>query len=79
MIDIAYVTIGYLIEDSISQKNRIGSQSQYTHMYIKLVTDTQTSMPERLLLGASCVQRFDDSLASAIHITYRILLRFSSL
>ncbi len=63
MIDIAYVTIGYLIEDSISQKNReIGSQSQYTRMYIKLVTDTQTSMPERLLLGASCVQRFDDSL-----------------
>ena len=51
MIDIAYVTIGYLIEDSISQKNReIGSQSQYTHMYIKLVTDTQTSMPERVTL-----------------------------
>ena len=26
-----------------------------------------------------CVQRFDDSLSSAIHITYRILLRSSSL
>jgi hypothetical protein len=26
-----------------------------------------------------CVQRFDDSLRSAIHITYRISLRSSSL
>lgn len=26
-----------------------------------------------------CVQRFDDSLNSAIHITYRILLRSSSM
>ena len=32
-------------------------------------------MPE----GAICVQRFDDSLNSAIHITYRISLRSSSL
>ena len=29
--------------------------------------------------SASCVQRFDDSLNSAIHITYRISLRSSSL
>ena len=29
--------------------------------------------------SAICVQRFDDSLNSAIHITYRILLRSSSL
>ena len=29
--------------------------------------------------GARCVQRFDDSLDSAIHITYRISLRSSSL
>lgn len=33
----------------------------------------------RLLVGAICVQRFDDSLNSAIHITYRILLRSSSM
>ena len=36
-----------------------------------------------MLLGiprsAICVQRFDDSLNSAIHITYRISLRSSSL
>ena len=29
--------------------------------------------------SAMCVQRFDDSLSSAIHITYRISLRSSSL
>ncbi len=29
--------------------------------------------------SAICVQRFDDSLNSAIHITYRISLRSSSL
>ena len=36
-----------------------------------------------MLLGipksARCVQRFDDSLNSAIHITYRISLRSSSM
>jgi len=29
--------------------------------------------------GAVCVQEFDDSLVGAIHITYRTLLRSSSL
>lgn len=36
-------------------------------------------MPARILAGARCVQRFDDSLNSAIHITYRISLRSSSM
>ncbi|KAF2663135.1 hypothetical protein BT63DRAFT_380358 [Microthyrium microscopicum] len=36
-------------------------------------------MPKRILLGAMCVQKFDDSLNSAIHITYRISLRSSSM
>src|SRR3954453_12698666 len=36
-------------------------------------------MPVRILAGARCVQRFDDSLKSAIHITYRISLRSSSM
>ncbi len=36
-------------------------------------------MPARILAGAMCVQRFDDSLDSAIHITYRISLRSSSM
>ena len=41
--------------------------------------DTQTGMPLRIPKGARCVQRFDDSLNSAIHITYRISLRSSSM
>src|ERR1700742_1266096 len=36
-------------------------------------------MPAGIPAGARCVQRFDDSLNSAIHITYRISLRSSSM
>ena len=36
-------------------------------------------MPSGIPEGARCVQRFDDSLNSAIHITYRISLRSSSM
>ena len=36
-------------------------------------------MPLGIPRGAMCVQRFDDSLNSAIHITYRISLRSSSM
>ena len=43
------------------------------------ISDTQTSMPSGIPKGAICVQRFDDSLNSAIHITYRISLRSSSM
>ena len=42
-------------------------------------TDTQTDMLQREPCSATCVQRFDDSLNSAIHITYRSLLRSSSM
>jgi hypothetical protein len=42
-------------------------------------TDTQTDMLQREPYSATCVQRFDDSLNSAIHITYRSLLRSSSM
>jgi hypothetical protein len=41
--------------------------------------DTQTGIPFGIPKGARCVQRFDDSLNSAIHITYRISLRSSSM
>ena len=41
--------------------------------------DARAGMPARILAGAMCVQRFDDSLNSAIHITYRISLRSSSM
>ena len=36
-------------------------------------------MPHGIPRGAMCVQRFDDSLNSAIHTTYRISLRSSSM
>ena len=42
-------------------------------------TDTQTGMLPGVPGSATCVQRFDDSRNSAIHITYRISLRSSSL
>jgi hypothetical protein len=41
--------------------------------------DTQADMLLGIPKSASCVQRFDDSLISAIHITYRSLLRSSSM
>ena len=41
--------------------------------------DTQTGMLLGIPRSAICVQRFDDSRNSAIHITYRISLRSSSL
>ena len=44
-----------------------------------LETDTQTDMLLREPRSAICVQRFDDSLNSAIHTTYRTWLRSSSM
>src|SRR5215469_7334031 len=41
--------------------------------------DTQTGMPLGIPRGARCVQIFNDSRNSAIHITYRISLRSSSM
>ena len=48
-------------------------------IWFKWCTDAQTGMPPGLPRGAMCVQRFDDSRNSAIHITYRIWLRSSSM
>ena len=42
-------------------------------------TGTERSMLPGIPGSAICVQRFDDSLNSAIRITYRISLRSSSL
>ena len=42
-------------------------------------TDTQEGVVPGVPRTATCVQRFDDSLNSAIRITYRILLRSSSM
>ena len=43
------------------------------------IHDTQTGMLRGIPRSARCVQRFDDSLNSAIHITYRVSLRSSSM
>ena len=52
--------------------------SQYQAM-LDGCNDARTGMPPGIPEGAMCVQRFDDSLNSAIHITYRISLRSSSM
>jgi hypothetical protein len=52
---------------------------QCCHRMDEGLRDTQTGMPRGIPRGARCVQRFDDSLNSAIHITYRISLRSSSM
>ena len=50
-----------------------------THWGVEVFTDSQTGMLPGIPRSAMCVQRFDDSLNSAIHITYRNSLRSSSL
>ena len=45
----------------------------------RLVNDAQTGMLPGYPESAICVQRFDDSLNSAIHTTYRNWLRSSSM
>ena len=50
-----------------------------TKLRLEGCNDARTGMPPGIPGGAMCVQRFDDSLNSAIHITYRISLRSSSM
>ena len=50
-----------------------------TKLTLERCNDARTGMPPGIPEGAMCVQRFDDSLNSAIHITYRISLRSSSM
>ncbi len=54
-------------------------KSKSKHEKDIFLTDTQTDVLTGGPESAMCVQRFDDSLRSAIHITYRISLRSSSL
>ena len=46
---------------------------------MRVHTDAEADMVSAEASTAICVQRFDDSRNSAIHITYRISLRSSSL
>ena len=71
----------------LSKKTTLGSlksraprfENQGKKKALRVFTDTQTSMLSGIPESAICVQRFDDSLNSAIHITYRISLRSSSM
>lgn len=54
-------------------------QASKTKLELDVCNDARTGVPSGLPEGAICVQRFDDSLNSAIHITYRISLRSSSM
>ena len=55
------------------------AQSSNARQGLSGANDTRIGMPARMLAGAMCVQRFDDSRNSAIRITYRISLRSSSM
>ena len=50
-----------------------------TQIVCRLFNDAQTGMLPGYPESAICVQRFDDSLNSAIHTTYRNWLRSSSM
>ena len=50
-----------------------------TQIVCRLLNDAQTGMLPGYPESAICVQRFDDSLNSAIHTTYRNWLRSSSM
>ena len=53
--------------------------NQHNKLLRVVSTDTETGMLPGVPGSAICVQKFDDSLYSAIRITYRISLRSSSL
>ena len=58
---------------------RPGGRRAHDQATLEGSNDARTGMPPGIPRGAMCVQRFDDSLNSAIHITYRISLRSSSM
>jgi hypothetical protein len=60
----------------ITQTPERYKKKQHTDFYY---TDPQTGILFGIPKSAICVQRFDDSRNSAIHITYRTSLRSSSM
>ena len=61
-----------------SPRGKGGTNTQH-QAELEGTNDARTGMPHGIPRGAMCVQRFDDSLNSAIHTTYRISLRSSSM
>ena len=67
-------------QESESAKNGSFQSRKEKKPLLRVVsTDTETGMLPGVPGSAICVQKFDDSLNSAIRITYRISLRSSSL
>ncbi len=66
-----------VVQPATSGRGRVPAPN--TKPGLRGVNDARTGMPPGMPGGAMCVQRFDDSLNSAIHITYRISLRSSSM
>ncbi|OBZ62712.1 hypothetical protein A0H81_15016 [Grifola frondosa] len=61
-----------------AETSKVQARPHHKDVWLKF-HDTQTGMLLGIPRSARCVQRFDDSLNSAIHITYRISLRSSSM
>ena len=72
---------GYTSAASDDQFHATTAPSEYTHGTGGGGSsgDAQADMPSGQASGATCVQKLDDSRNSAIHTTYRISLRSSSL
>jgi hypothetical protein len=70
---------GSRLQRSLQNKPPRPSAHQQNIDVVENLNDTQTGMLLGIPRSARCVQRFDDSLNSAIHITYRISLRSSSM
>ena len=68
-----------ILQPHVSEPKDAVSVSQPSTLLICCWTDTERGVLLGLPKSAICVQRFDDSLNSAIRITYRISLRSSSL
>jgi hypothetical protein len=80
--DCAYFLLMYFKEAGGTQQPSLSNARKHradTSIALRLKNDTQTGIPPGIPGGARCVQRFDDSLNSAIHITYRNSLRSSSM
>src|ERR1700751_2471151 len=65
--------------DHRAQQNPQSPSSSRQAMRVEVFMILKQACPSEWPRGARCVQRFDDSLNSAIHITYRISLRSSSM
>jgi hypothetical protein len=65
--------------DAFKGRRRISGAIPNTKLALEGRNDARTGMPRGMPRGAMCVQRLDDSLKSAIHTSYRISLRSSSM